>query len=81
MRFARDEIYTYVGSLLLAVNPYKDIDGLYGEEAMARFVGRGLLNNAPHIYAIAEEAVRKARHGGGSQSLIISGESGDIGEI
>jgi len=26
---------------------------------MARFVGRGLLNNAPHIYAIAEEAVRK----------------------
>ena len=23
MRFARDEIYTYVGSLLLAVNPYK----------------------------------------------------------
>jgi len=116
VRFARDEIYTYVGSLLLAVNPYKDIDGLYGEESMARFVrrrpsnpnlnptltlslsliltltltliptlaptptlapqpqpltltptsnpdpeqvGRGLLNNAPHIYAIAEEAVRK----------------------
>ena len=76
MRFARDEIYTYVGSLLLAVNPYKDIDGLYGEEAMARFVGRGLLNNPPHIYAIAEQAVRRARHGGGSQSLIISGESG-----
>ena len=29
----------------------------------ARFVGRGLLNNPPHIYAIAEEAVRKATPG------------------
>jgi hypothetical protein len=75
-RYLSDSIYTYTGYILIAINPYKDINGLYGEEAMGRFVGRGLLNNPPHIYAIAEEAVRKARHGAGSQSLIISGESG-----
>ena len=97
VRFSRDEIYTFVGSLLLAVNPYKvrhalpqtpappklrlappspaprtprrsapprsalhsrrlrrqSIGGLYGDEAMRRFCDRGLMNNPPHIYAIA----------------------------
>ena len=75
MRFARDEIYSW-GLAPPRVNPYKKISGMYGEAAMAKFSGRGLLNNPPHIYAIAEEAIRKARHGGGAQSLIISGESG-----
>ena len=76
VRFSRDEIYSWVGSLLLAVNPYKQIGRLYGEEPMRAFEGKPLLNARPHVYAIAEEACRKARRGGGSQSLIISGESG-----
>ena len=33
-------------------------------------------HQAPHVYAIAEEACRKAWRDGGHQSLIISGESG-----
>ena len=37
VRFARDEIYTFVGSVLLAVNPYKSIPSLYGDETMATF--------------------------------------------
>lgn len=40
---------------------------MYGEAAMKRFCDRGLINNPPHIYAMAEEAIRKARYGGGSQ--------------
>ena len=34
VRFARDEIYTFVGSVLLAVNPYKLIPRLYGQAPM-----------------------------------------------
>ena len=34
VRFARDKIYTFVGSVLLAVNPYKAIPQLYGEATM-----------------------------------------------
>lgn len=33
-RFARDEIYSFVGSVLLAINPYKLIPNLYTEEQM-----------------------------------------------
>ena len=52
------------------------VDGLYGEEAMARFVGRGLLNNPPHIYAVAEAAYRDMIADEEPQSIMISGESG-----
>ena len=76
MRFSRDEIYTFVGSLLLAVNPYKPIPHLYGEQAMGAFEGSTLVDAPPHVYALVEGAYRKAIRGGGSQSLIISGESG-----
>merc|ERR1740121_2820940 len=31
-RLAQDKIYTYTASVLLAVNPYKDIQGLYGDD-------------------------------------------------
>ena len=77
VRFSRDEIYTYVGSVLLAVNPYKPIPSLYGEAAMAAVETSSLIDAPPHIYALAEGAYRRAiRGGGGPQSLIISGESG-----
>ena len=76
VRFSRDEIYTFIGSVLLAVNPYKRIPSLYSEEMMKHFESSSLVDVAPHVYALAEAAYRKAMHGGGPQSLIISGESG-----
>ncbi len=76
VRFSRDEIYTFVGSVLLAVNPYKTIPALYGEAAMVAFQRGSLLDAPPHVYALVEGAYRKAVNGGGNQSLIISGESG-----
>ena len=57
-RFVRDQIYTCVGDVLLAVNPYKKIDGLYDD--VHKDQHRGSKDNAkmaPHVYAIAERAV------------------------
>ena len=76
VRFSRDEIYTFVGSVLLAVNPYKVIPALFGEAAMEAFQHISMLEAPPHIYALIEGAYRKAVNGGGNQCLIISGESG-----
>ena len=33
-RFAADEIYTFTGSILIAVNPFKTIERLYSPELM-----------------------------------------------
>lgn len=31
-RYVKDEIYTYVGPILLGMNPFKNLDYLYTEE-------------------------------------------------
>ena len=36
-RYQRDEIYTFVGSILISVNPYKSLD-IYSPEYLGRFV-------------------------------------------
>ena len=42
LRFAADQIYTYVGDILVAVNPFKRIAGLYGADVMTQCRGRRL---------------------------------------
>nr|XP_010955573.1 unconventional myosin-X [Camelus bactrianus] len=36
-RYRRNQIYTYIGSIIAAVNPYRTIPGLYGRDAMERY--------------------------------------------
>ena len=69
-------IYTYTGSILLAVNPFEPLNDLYGTEKMRPYVGRPLGAVAPHTYAMAEEAYRCFLRTKSSQSLVVSGESG-----
>ncbi|XP_077989590.1 unconventional myosin heavy chain 6-like [Glandiceps talaboti] len=76
-RFHRDEIYTYTGNILVAVNPYKRL-AIYDEEKIATYHRHGvkLRKLPPHIYAIAESAQSDLRKSNLNQSIIISGESG-----
>jgi myosin heavy subunit len=77
-RFMRDQIYTLVGDILVAVNPFKPIKGLYGEKVMAQCRGKRLYNCAcgPHVYAIAEKAHASMVRALASQGIVVSGESG-----
>ena len=68
-------VYTYTGSILLALNPFEKLP-LYGTEQMRSYVGRPLGAVAPHTYAMAEEAYRCLLQTKSSQSLVVSGESG-----
>ena len=75
-RFAKDAIYTYTASILIACNPFKALPSLYGEDVMASYHGKSLGSMDPHIFAIADRAYRSMKHYGSSQAVIISGESG-----
>ena len=76
-RYERDLIYTYTGKILLALNPFRILDGLYGDRIMRQYWNPNPLERPePHIYAIAQDAYRSMLQIGENQSILVSGESG-----
>ncbi|XP_019196973.1 PREDICTED: myosin-2-like isoform X2 [Ipomoea nil] len=72
-RYSREAIYSKAGPVLIAVNPFKDVQ-VYGNEFVTAY--RKKLMDSPHVYAIADKAYNEMMEGGKNQSIIISGESG-----
>ena len=75
-RYAADEIYTSTANVLLSVNPYKVIPGLYSSTTQAKYRGKPQGSQPPHPFAIADAAYRSLLSERRSQSILISGESG-----
>ncbi|XP_072929765.1 uncharacterized protein Myo81F [Epargyreus clarus] len=74
-RYIHDLVYTYTGSILVAVNPYKEL-GCYTMEDMQNYRGKAFGSLPPHVFALAESAYSSLRNGEKNQSVVISGESG-----
>ncbi|XP_038207057.1 myosin-I heavy chain isoform X2 [Zerene cesonia] len=74
-RYNHDLIYTYTGSILVAVNPYKEL-GCYNFEDMQNYRGKAFGSLSPHVFALAESAYSSLQNGEKNQSVVISGESG-----
>ncbi|CAN7105105.1 myosin-3 [Brassica rapa] len=72
-RYNQDMIYTKAGPVLVAVNPFKEVP-LYGDRNIEAYRKRS--NQSPHVYAIADTAIREMIRDEVNQSIIISGESG-----
>jgi hypothetical protein len=71
-RYASDQIYTYIGSILSAVNPYKKLD-CFGDREIDAYNKKALGDLPPHIYAIANEAYYNMWKDSHSQVVLISG--------
>ncbi|XP_029292905.1 unconventional myosin-XV [Cottoperca gobio] len=74
-RSERELIYTYIGSILVSVNPYK-MYNIYGTDMVLLYKGHALGENPPHLFAIANAAYSKMMDAKHNQVIIISGESG-----
>ncbi|KAK9725567.1 hypothetical protein RND81_05G153800 [Saponaria officinalis] len=75
-RFDINEIYTYTGNILIAVNPFQRLPHLYDGGMMGKYKGAALGDLSPHPFAIADAAYRLMIQEGISQSILVSGESG-----
>uniref|UniRef100_A0A671TS82 Myosin X, like 1 n=1 Tax=Sparus aurata TaxID=8175 RepID=A0A671TS82_SPAAU len=75
-RYHKDNIYTNIGSILAAVNPYKQISGLYDPERVDLYSKHHIGELPPHIFAVANECYRCIWKRHDSQCVLISGESG-----
>ncbi|KAL9653273.1 hypothetical protein ABK040_010980 [Willaertia magna] len=57
-RYYQNEIYTSIGPMLISINPYKNIKGLYNNETKHLFHSHIPFELSPHIYNVAEDSYR-----------------------
>ncbi|XP_039194459.1 unconventional myosin-IXb isoform X2 [Crotalus tigris] len=74
-RFLKQKIYTYVGSILIAINPFKFLP-IYNPKYVQMYENHQLGKLEPHIFAIADVAYHAMLKKHMNQCIVISGESG-----
>mmetsp|Transcript_1326 Transcript_1326/g.4349 ORF Transcript_1326/g.4349 Transcript_1326/m.4349 type:complete len:1619 (+) Transcript_1326:64-4920(+) len=74
-RYSEDEIYTYIGDILVAVNPFRPLH-IYTPQAQSLYRGKQRSDEKPHIFAVADAAYHQLASSASSQCVIVSGESG-----
>ncbi|KAK5869197.1 hypothetical protein PBY51_010146 [Eleginops maclovinus] len=75
IRYTDKLIYTYTGSILVAVNPYQLLP-IYTADQIRLYTNKKIGEMPPHIFAIADNCYFNMQRNNRDQCCIISGESG-----
>ena len=77
-RYAEDQIYTWIGSILVSINPFKLLP-IYTSEVLHSFAALQDITKAPpHVYALAAAAYKEMHLDRKPQAFVISGEVGFV---
>ncbi|XP_059382293.1 unconventional myosin-VIIa-like isoform X2 [Carassius carassius] len=75
IRYNDRVIYTYTGSILIAVNPYQLLP-IYTPDQIRLYTNKKLGEMPPHVFGIADNCYFSMQRNNKDQCCIISGESG-----
>ena len=73
IRYWQGQVYSYTGPILIAVNPWKQVD-IYNSATME--MHKSGERRDPHIFGVASNALRELMRTRKNQCILISGESG-----
>jgi myosin heavy subunit len=73
-RFYQDKIYSSIGSIIIAVNPYKSLPSLYSQDILLSYResdNSNLLSLKPHIWRVAHGAYKQLASRRVRQAIVI----------
>uniref|UniRef100_A0A336LWW2 CSON002516 protein n=1 Tax=Culicoides sonorensis TaxID=179676 RepID=A0A336LWW2_CULSO len=74
-RYQRDQIYTYIGTSIVAINPYKPLS-IYTPDLVKNYAIKGLFHLPPHIYGLSNFVHEWTTDFNEDQNIVTTGECG-----
>lgn len=74
-RYKRDHIYTYIGTSVVALNPYHHISE-HSLENIRNYGDKGIFQLPPHIYGLTNLAYQSLKDQSEDQCVLLTGEGG-----